>query len=530
MAKPATSTTESLFDDILSRRIMVLDGAMGSLIFARQPTEEDYRGARFARHSHDLKNCTEILVLTQPSMIEGFHTAYLEAGADIIETDSFNSNALSLAEFGLEEHVFELNRTAAEIARRAADAMTRRTPDRPRFVAGSIGPTKKSLSMGVNVEDPGHRDVTFDEMVANYSEQIRGLVAGGVDLLLPETSFDTLVLKACLFSIDKFFEETGTRLPVMISGTIFENGRTLSAQSVEAFYYSISHFDAMSVGLNCALGVDQMRGPLESLAAVARTRVSCYPNAGMPDGFGGFQGDMNHTAASLGEFARNGWLNLVGGCCGTTPEWIHAIARAVEGVAPREIPDIPAWSTYSGSEPLVVRPETNFVMVGERTNITGSKRFARLIKGGDYEGALAVAREQVEGGRQHHRHQHGRGDDRRRGGDDEVPQPRLRRARHHQGPDHGRQLEVVDHRGGPEVRAGQVDRQLDQPEGGRGEVPRAGPARQALRRGGRGHGLRRGGAGGHGRPQGGHLRAGASPADRGGRVRARPTSSSTSTS
>ena len=398
MANPATRTTESPFDDILSRRIMVLDGAMGSLIFARQPTEEDYRGARFARHSHDLKNCTEILVLTQPSMIEGFHTAYLEAGADIIETDSFNSNALSLAEFGLEEHVFELNRTAAEIARRAADAMTRRTPDRPRFVAGSIGPTKKSLSMGVNVEDPGHRDVTFDEMVANYSEQIRGLVAGGVDLLLPETSFDTLVLKACLFSIDKFFEETGTRLPVMISGTIFENGRTLSAQSVEAFYYSISHFDAMSVGLNCALGVDQMRGPLESLAGVARTRVSCYPNAGMPDGFGGFQGDLDHTAASLGEFARNGWLNLVGGCCGTTPEWIHAIARAVEGVAPRQIPDIPAWSTYSGSEPLVVRPETNFVMVGERTNITGSKRFARLIKGGDYEGALAVAREQVEGG------------------------------------------------------------------------------------------------------------------------------------
>ena len=398
MVNPATGKTESVFDDILSRRIMVLDGAMGSLIFARHPAEEDYRGARFARHSHDLKNCTEILVLTQPGMIEGFHTAYLEAGADIIETDSFNSNALSLAEFGLEEHVFELNKAAAEIARRAADAMNRRTPDRPRFVAGSIGPTKKSLSLGVNVEDPGHRDVTFDEMVANYSEQIRGLVAGGVDLLLPETSFDTLVLKACLFSIDKFFEETGRRLPVMISGTIFENGRTLSAQSVESFYYSISHFDAMSVGLNCALGVDQMRGPLESLAGVARTRVSCYPNAGMPDGFGGFQGDLEHMAASLGEYARNGWLNLVGGCCGTTPEWIHAIAGAVEGVAPRRIPDIPSWSTYSGSEPLVVRPETNFVMVGERTNITGSKRFARLIKGGDYEGALAVARDQVEGG------------------------------------------------------------------------------------------------------------------------------------
>src|SRR4051794_33052776 len=352
MANPATRTTESPFDQILSRRIMVLDGAMGSLIFAKQPTEEDYRGARFGRHSHDLKNCTEILVLTQPSMIEGFHTAYLEAGADIIETDSFNSNALSLAEFGLEEHVFELNRTAAEIARRAADAMTRRTPDRPRFVAGSIGPTKKSLSMGVNVEDPGHRDVTFDEMVVNYSEQIRGLVAGGVDILLPETSFDTLVLKACLFSIDKFFEETGTRLPVMISGTIFESGRTLSAQSVEAFYYSVSHFDALSVGLNCAVGVDLMRGSIESLSEIARTRVSCYPNAGMPDGFGGFYGDRDRTAAALGEFARNGWLNLVGGCCGTTPDWIAAIARAVEGVAPRRIPDGPAYTCLGGSEPL----------------------------------------------------------------------------------------------------------------------------------------------------------------------------------
>jgi 5-methyltetrahydrofolate--homocysteine methyltransferase len=259
--------------------------------------------------------------------------------------------------------------------------MTRRTPGKPRFVAGSIGPTKKQLSMGIHVEDPGRRDATFDQMVANYTEQIRALVDGGVDILLPETSFDTLVLKACLFAIDQFFEETGVRLPVMISGTIFDSGRTLSAQPVEAFYYSVSHFDALSVGLNCAVGVDLMRGPIESLAQIARTRISCYPNAGMPDGFGGFYGDRDRTAAALGEFARNGWLNLVGGCCGTTPDWIAAIARAVEGVAPRRIPDGPA-----------------FVMVGERTNITGSKRFARLIKGESYDEALAVAREQVEGG------------------------------------------------------------------------------------------------------------------------------------
>src|SRR4051812_29670900 len=398
MMHSGQSDAQSLLDEILDERILVLDGAMGSMIYAHEPTEEDYRGSRFAHHPYKLKNCTEVLVLTQPRMIEEIHLAYLEAGADIVETDSFNSNALSLAEFGLEEHVDELNRQAAALARRAADEMTRRTPGKPRFVAGSIGPTKKQLSMGIHVDDPGRRDVTYGEMVANYTQQIRALVDGGVDLLLPETSFDTLVLKACLFAIDQFFEETGTRLPVMISGTIFESGRTLSAQSVEAFYYSISHFDAMSVGLNCALGVDQMRGPLESLAGLARTRVSCYPNAGMPDGFGGFQGDVNHTAATLGEFARNGWLNLVGGCCGTTPEWISAIAKAVEGVPPRKIPSGPRVTALSGWETLEIRPETNFVMVGERTNITGSKKFARLIRDGNFTDALAVAREQVENG------------------------------------------------------------------------------------------------------------------------------------
>jgi len=385
-------------EELLEHRIVMLDGAMGSMIYAHQPNEEDYRGTRFARHPLKLKNCTEVLVLTQPRMIEEIHRAYLEAGADIIETDTFNSNPLSMEEFGLQEEVRELNLRAAELARRAADDFTRRTPQKPRFVAGSIGPTKKQLSMGIHVEDPGRRDVTFDEMVANYQVQIRALIEGGVDLLLPETSFDTLVLKACLFAIERCFDEIGRRLPVMISGTIFENHRTLSAQPVEAFYYSISHFDALSVGLNCAVGVEQMRDSIESLSQICRTRVSCYPNAGMPDGFGGFLGDKDRTAAVLGEFARNGWLNLVGGCCGTTPEWIAAIAKAVDGVPPRRIPELPRWSNYSGMEPLVIRPETNFIMIGERTNITGSKRFARLIRSGDYEAALAVAREQVEAG------------------------------------------------------------------------------------------------------------------------------------
>ena len=315
------------------------------------------------------------------------------------ETDYvYTVSAVSLAEFGLEEHVFDLNKTAAELARRAADDFTRRNPDKPRFVAGSIGPTNKQLSMGIHVEDPGRRDVTFDQMVANYTEQVRGLVAGGVDILLSETAFDTLVMKASLFAIEAFFETTGTRLPVMISGTIFADGRTLSAQPIESFYYSVSHVDALSVGLNCAVGVDLMRGPVERLSSICRARISCYPNAGMPDGFGGFLGDKEQTAAVLGEFARNGWLNIVGGCCGTTPEWIAAIGNAMEGVQPRRVPDLPHWSAYSGMESLLVRPETNFIMIGERTNITGSKRFARLIKSGDFEGALVVARDQVEGG------------------------------------------------------------------------------------------------------------------------------------
>ena len=398
MANTGTDDIRGRLEEILSRRIMLLDGSMGALIYSYELDEADYRGQRFARHSANLKNCTEALVLTQPKIIEDIHRAYLEAGADIIETDTFNGTAISLGEFDLQEHVFELNKTAVELAKRLADEYTRKDPGKPRFVAGSIGPTNKQLSMGIHVEDPGRRDVTFDQMVATYKDQVRGLMAGGVDILLPETSFDTLVLKACLFAIEEVFDEAGTRLPVMISGTIFDNGRTLSGQPIDAFYDSVSHIDALSVGINCAVGVELMRGSIETLSSICRTRVSCYPNAGMPDGFGGFLGDRDKTAAILGEFARNGWLNIIGGCCGTRPDWIEAIARAVEGVPPRRAPEPTQWSTYSGMESLVIRPETNFIMVGERTNITGSKRFARLIKCGDFESALAVARDQVEGG------------------------------------------------------------------------------------------------------------------------------------
>jgi 5-methyltetrahydrofolate--homocysteine methyltransferase len=394
----SATTTRALLEELLAERILLLDGGMGALIYARKPTEEDYRGERFRHHPVSLWNCTEAMVLTQPQIIEEIHRAYLDAGSDIIETATFNSNRLSLAEFGLENHVVKLNRAAVEIARRAADDFTRKNSEKPRFVAGSIGPTKKQLSLGIHVDDPGRRDVTFDEMVANYTEQIHALVTAGVDILLPETSFDTLVLKACLFAIDRYFEDHNVRLPVMISGTFFDGGRTLSQQTVEAFWQSISHFDALSVGINCAIGIDKMRPYVEELVQVARRRVSCYPNAGMPDGFGGFTGDMYSTVETLGEMARNGWLNIVGGCCGTTPEWIRRIGDKIDGVAPRKVPDLPGWSVFSGTEALTIRPETNFIMVGERTNITGSKRFARLIREGNYEEALRVAREQVEAG------------------------------------------------------------------------------------------------------------------------------------
>ena len=398
MLMPARLGTREYLEDILAQRIMVLDGAMGSLIFAHNPTEEDYRGQRFRDHSKLLKNCTEVMVLTQPRLILDIHRAYLEAGSDIISTVTFNSTRLSLEEFGLEDHVFEPNKTAAELARQAAEEMTKQTPNKPRFVAGSLGPTKKSLSLGVKVEDPGHRSVTFDQMMENYYEQVAGLVAGGADLLLAETSFDTLVMKSCLFAIEKYFEENNVRLPVMVSGTIFDNGRTLSAQTVEAFYTSVAHFDMLSVGLNCAVGVELMRAHIETLSQITTRFVSCYPNAGMPDGFGGFNGSIEKTAKAMGEFARNGWVNIVGGCCGTTPDWIRAIAKAVADVEPRKSPAVPAWSTYCGTEVLTVRPESNFIMVGERTNITGSRKFARLIREGNYEQALKVAREQVEGG------------------------------------------------------------------------------------------------------------------------------------
>ena len=399
MSISASGRARQILEDLLAQRILILDGAMATMIQTHKLDEEQFRGSRFRNHPRPLKGCNDLLVLTQPRIIEKIHRAYLEAGADILETNTFNSTTISMADYALEEHVFELNRVAAELARGAADDFSRRTPDKPRFVAGSIGPTNKTALLSPNVNDPGFRGVSFDELVTAYTEQVAGLIAGGADILFPETTFDTLNLKACLFAIEQYFDKHGIRLPVMASITITDaSGRTLSGQTLEACWISIASFDLFSVGLNCALGVDEMRPYAETLAGIASCYTSCHPNAGLPNEFGEYDDTPEHMARVLGEFAGNGWLNIAGGCCGTTPEHIRALAEAVRGVRPRNRQARTKWSCFSGLEPLIIRPETNFVMIGERTNITGSRRFARLIKSGDYDQALAVAREQVEGG------------------------------------------------------------------------------------------------------------------------------------
>jgi len=393
------TSTRTRLEELLLTRILLLDGAMGTMIQEHRLEERDFRGERFADHPKDLKGCNDLLCLTRPEIIEDIHRKYLAAGADILETNTFNAQSISMADYALEPEVYAINRAAAELARRAADDFTARDPERPRFVAGSIGPTNRTASLSPDVNDPGFRSITFDQLVTAYREQIEGLYDGGVDLLLPETNIDTLNLKACLFAISQFFEERGVELPVMISMTITDaSGRTLSGQTVEAFWNSIAHFPALSVGLNCALGPDRMRPYLEELARIAPCFVSCHPNAGLPNEFGGYDETPARMAKLLGEFAESGWLNIVGGCCGTTPAHIQAIADAVGDVAPRTRPSVPHYSRFSGLEPLTLRPDSNFVMVGERTNVTGSRKFARLIRSGDYETALEVARDQVANG------------------------------------------------------------------------------------------------------------------------------------
>ncbi|MFQ5535853.1 MAG: methionine synthase [Gemmatimonadota bacterium] len=400
----------SLFQEHLSRRILLLDGAMGTMIQAHRLGEAEFRGALFSDHPKALKGANDVLSLTRPDVIGEIHRAYLRAGADILETNTFNATRVSLADYGLEDAVHEINRAAAEVARAAADEAEAAEAGRPRWVAGSMGPTTRSCSISPDVGDPGARSVTFERLVADYAEQARGLLEGGVDLLLVETAFDTLNAKAALFAISGVLAEGERDVPVLLSGTITDlSGRTLSGQTPTAFYHSIRHgiqpgpgrrSGLAAVGLNCALGADQLRPFLEELSRVAEVPVTVHPNAGLPNEFGEYDDTPEHMARVVREFAESGFVNVVGGCCGTTPEHIQAMAEAVAGVPPRPTPTLPPRTRLAGLDPLEIGPDSLFVNVGERTNVTGSRRFARLIREGDYDTALEVAREQVQGGAQ----------------------------------------------------------------------------------------------------------------------------------
>ncbi|UQV21927.1 methionine synthase [Vibrio sp. J383] len=395
------SNVRQKIDALLKQRILLIDGGMGTMIQDYKLEEQDYRGERFADWHSDLKGNNDLLVLTQPKLIKDIHMEYLEAGADILETNTFNSTTIAMADYGMESLSEEINFTAAKLAREAADEWTAKTPDKPRFVAGVLGPTNRTCSISPDVNDPGYRNVSFDELVEAYSESTRALIKGGSDLILIETIFDTLNAKACSFAVESVFEEVGITLPVMISGTITDaSGRTLSGQTTEAFYNALRHVKPISFGLNCALGPDELREYVGEMSRISECNVSAHPNAGLPNAFGEYDLSPEDMAEHVKEWAESGFLNLIGGCCGTTPEHIRHMAEAVESITPRQLPDLLVSCRLSGLEPLTIAKESLFVNVGERTNVTGSARFKRLIKEELYDEALSVAREQVENGAQ----------------------------------------------------------------------------------------------------------------------------------
>ncbi len=385
----------------LQKRILVIDGAMGTMIQRYQLTEEDFRGERFKDHPSDLKGNNDLLNITRPDVIKAIHAEYLDAGADIIETNTFSTQRISLADYHMEELGYELSFEGARLAREVADIYTKKNPDKPRFVAGAVGPTNRTASLSPNVNDPGYRAVTFDDLAEAYYEQIRGLVDGGSHLLLIETIFDTLNAKAALFAAQRYADESGKNLPIMISGTITDaSGRTLSGQTVEAFWNSVRHANLLSVGLNCALGAREMRPYLEELSNKADVYISAYPNAGLPNEFGAYDETPHETAHQVDDFIKAGLVNIVGGCCGTTPDHIKCIADKAAKYSPRQLPEVESYMRLSGLEAINITPLTNFVNVGERTNITGSPKFSKLILAENYEEALTVALQQVEGGAQ----------------------------------------------------------------------------------------------------------------------------------
>ena len=391
--------TKMQLGNLLRERILVLDGAMGTMIQGFGLGEEDFRGTQFSEHGQSLQGNYDILSLTRPDVIREIYAAFLDAGADIVSTNTFSATSVSQSDYGTEAHVADMNLAAARMAVEVAAEVTRRSPEKPRFVAGSIGSTNQTLSLSPDVDDPSFRAITFDALKDAYAEQVRALIAGGVHILLPETAFDTLNMKAAIWAIEEVFEELGRRLPVMLSGTIVDmSGRTLSGQTVEAFCISVAHANPLSIGLNCSLGPSLMRSFVQELSRVNPYFMSCHPNAGLPNEFGGYDESPQQMASTIEEFADEGWLNVVGGCCGTTPEHIRAIAEVVEQKAPRVPPKLPPYSRFAGLEPFVVYPDVNFIVVGERTNVAGSRRFARLIRTAEYEQALTVARTQVDGG------------------------------------------------------------------------------------------------------------------------------------
>ena len=387
---------------LLQQRILILDGAMGTMIQSYKLEEDDYRGERFADHPCDLKGNNDLLSIVRPDIIQAIHGAYFEAGADIIETNTFNATSIAMADYQMEDLVYELNQQGAAVARAAADEWTAKQPEKPRFVAGVLGPTNRTCSISPDVNNPGYRNITYMELVESYTEALRGLIDGGVDLILVETIFDTLNAKAALFAIDQYFETHDCQLPIMISGTITDaSGRTLTGQTTEAFWNSLRHAKPLSIGLNCALGPKDLRQYVEELATLAETHVSAHPNAGLPNEFGEYDLEPGPMAEHIREWAESGLLNIVGGCCGTSPAHIKAIADVVTNIAPRQIAEVPKVQRLSGLEPFNITPEVNFVNVGERTNVAGSPKFLRLIKEEeDLEAALDVARQQVENGAQ----------------------------------------------------------------------------------------------------------------------------------
>ncbi len=395
------STSDRLIRDLLSERILILDGAMGTMIQGHGLDSHHFHGDDFHGHACDQTGNNDILTLTQPELIRGIHSKYLEAGSDIIETNTFNSNSVSMADYGLESQVLRLNESAARLAKEVAAEWSKKTPNKPRFVAGVLGPTNATASISPDVNDPGHRAISFDQLVACYAECVDGLVRGGVDILMLETIFDTLNSKAAIFAIHDYFDRTGIELPIMISATITDaSGRTLSGQTTEAFWNSVAHANPISVGLNCALGAQEMRPYIEELSRVSNVFTSAHPNAGLPNEFGGYDETPEQTAGFVREFAESGFLNIAGGCCGTTPDHIREIAKQLENVSPRNIPEVDPKLRLSGLEPLNVGREMLFVNVGERTNVTGSRVFAKMILEESYEQALEVAKHQVDNGAQ----------------------------------------------------------------------------------------------------------------------------------